>query len=123
VGRIESYEKYKGGNLKERYLFVELDVDGRVMLKPSLNGSLCKGELESAGSSRSSLLSHEETVMNHWIPQTAGIFLATGTNFSSWRWSLGCRFTKYFESDWLRHVTSMSSNRIPKIILNYRSIG
>jgi len=60
--------------------------------------------LESADSTRSSVFGRVETVMNHWIPHMAGNFLATGTNFSSWRWNLGCRFTKYFVSNWLRHV-------------------
>jgi len=35
---------------------------------------------------------------------------------------LGCRFTKYFVSNWLRHVTRMY-NRMPKIMLNYRPNG
>jgi hypothetical protein len=65
VGRIENYGKYKGGNLKGRDLLAELVIDGRVILKPILNGSLCKAELESAGSARRSVLSHVETVMNH----------------------------------------------------------
>ena len=101
-GRTEICEKCNGGNLKERYLSGELDIDGRVVIKPSLNGSRCKGELGSADSARSSVLRHVETVMNHWIPHMAGNFLATGTNFSSWRWNLDCRFTKYFVPNWLR---------------------
>jgi hypothetical protein len=109
-------------NLKERYLSGELDVDGRVVVKPSLNGSLCKGELESADSTRSSVLGHVETVMNRWIPHMAGNFLATGTDCISWRWNLGCRFTKNLVSNWLRHVTRMY-NRMPKIMLNYRPNG
>jgi hypothetical protein len=83
-----------GGNLKERYLSGELDVDGRATIKRSLNGSLRKGVLGSADSARSSVLGHVETAMNHCIPHVAGNFLAIGTNFSPWRWNLGCRFTK-----------------------------
>jgi len=113
VGRTEIYEKYDGGNLKERYLSGESDIDGRVTVKLSLNGSLRKGELGSSDSTRSSVLGHVETAMNHWIPHVAGNFLAIGTNFSSWRWNLGSRFTKYFVSNWLRHVTGMY-NRMPK---------
>jgi hypothetical protein len=101
VERTEIHEKYNGGNLKERYLSGELDIGGRVVIKPSLNVSLCKGELESADSTPSSVLGHMETVMSHWIPHMAGNFLATGTNFSSWTWNLGCIFSKYFVSNWL----------------------